>query len=143
MPTYATLTQVRDEVADAPADDAELTKLIERAERDIDRSVGAYRTSVDTGRKFDPTTLETVPRDALMRATCEQVRFRLLMGERFFTRPQHTDVSGPDYTTKGKLQRIGPATVDELESGGLFKLTTTWGPAVSDPPWKSFVLNVD
>lgn len=145
MPTYATQAQCENEIEGLTVNDpAAFARVIERAERDIDRAVGIRPVDSVTGRKFDPTTMEAVQRDALMRATAAQVEFRIAMGDRFFIRPQHESSSGPDYSVTGKLQRIGPKAMEELELSGLFRLSTTWGGHNdSDPPWHDFTHNTD
>lgn len=145
MPTYATQAQCLQEIEGLTVNDADaFDRVIERAERDIDRAVGVYSVDEITGRKFDPSTMVAVKRDGLMRATAAQVEYRIAMGDRFFIRPQYESTSGPDYSVQGKLQRLGPKATEELELGGFFRLSTTWGGHnESDPPWHDFTHNTD
>ena len=121
--------------------DAEITALLVGATRDIDATVGATNERLDDGRRFDPSTLTTADAGVLSRATCAQAEYRKEMGERFFIRPQHAEVSGPDYGTKGKLQRIGPRVWDELAGSGVLRLSTQWaGSGSSSPAWRNFAV---
>jgi hypothetical protein len=121
--------------------DAEVTTLLKAATRDIDATVGSTNERQEDGRRFDPMTLSTVDAGVLSRATCAQAEYRKEMGERFFIRPQHAEVSGPDYGTKGKLQRIGPRVWDELAGSGILRLSTQWaGSDTHTPPWRDFAV---
>jgi hypothetical protein len=136
MPTYATkadcLAYIEGLTVD---DDAAFDRVIERAEDQIDRVLG-QEVPVAGGRKYSGSTLtalEARTREALKRAVCAQVEYRIEMGERFFTRAQHESVSGPDFTTQGKLPRIGPKVWEELRSSGLARMTTSIGGDRPDP----------
>lgn len=144
MPTYATTEQVTEYVEGGSGVElpAALDALIERAERDVDRIVGARAVDDATGLKFVPATLTTGERDDLMRATAAQVEYRASMGEDFFVREQFERVTGPEFSTEGTLPRIGPKVWEELAGSGLLKLTTSWGGSGSSPPWASFAYNV-
>lgn len=144
MPTYATKA---DCIAYIPGlsvnDDEEFDKLIERAERDIDSIIGFRASDTTTGKKFVPLNLTTNERNALRDATCAQVEYRLEMGERFFVRPQHNKVRGPEFETEGRLPRIGPKVITELEGGVLLSLSSSWNNVDGNPPWLSFSHNID
>lgn len=142
MPTYATAADVRAytqlDALDALAD-ADIEKLIDAAERDIDSAVGHFTIEDGQTLKFAPISkLDTTQRDTLNRATCAQVEYRHVMGPEFFVRAQHAKVSGPEFSTEGTLPEVGPGAWRELEGSGLLKLTTTWGGRGSDPPWRDF-----
>lgn len=146
MPTYATPEQVTEYVEDSgvalPEDPDALARLIERAERDVDRAVGVHSVDDDSGLKFVPASLSTGERGDLMRATAAQVEYRASMGEGFFVREQYEKVEGPEFKTEGELPRIGPKVWEELAGSGLLKLTTSWKGEGTAPPWYSFTHNV-
>lgn len=142
MTTYTTATAVKDFTALdklAALDGAEIDKLIEQAERDIDGAVGHYTIEDGETLKFSPITkLDTAQRGTLSDATCAQVEYRFVMGPEFFIRAQQTRVKGPEFETEGTLPYVGPGTWRELEGSGLLRLTTSWGGRGEDPPWRNF-----
>jgi hypothetical protein len=78
-----------------------------------------YRRAA-SGLKFDPLSqLTSVQALALKRATCAQAEYRFEMGEEFFVQAQYGQVSGPDFSQTGKLPRVGPTAVQELQGYGL------------------------
>ncbi|MEJ7786558.1 MAG: hypothetical protein WKF96_17285 [Solirubrobacteraceae bacterium] len=99
-------------------DPAALERLLERAERDIDTLLGDYDRQPGTDRKLDPAALTTHQAYALRRATCAQAEYRIAMGEEFFVQAQYTYVSGPDFSRRGELPRIGPKVLGELADCG-------------------------
>lgn len=127
-PTYATIVQLRDYTGKTSGElsDTAALAVLQRAEADID-SLAVVGRPVDdtTGLRFDPDTLTAAEVRTLARATCAQAEYRLEMGASFFIRPQHAEVSGPEFTTKGRLGRIGPQTYNELRGSQLVRLTTT------------------
>lgn len=128
MPTYATIAQLRTYVQldSAALGDTEATNLLAKAEGDIDSIANIDRPiSAATGRRFAPAELSTVEALQLQRATCAQAEYRREMGNSFFVRGQFDKVSGPDFTTEGKLGAIGPQTWRELRANGFIRLTTT------------------
>lgn len=128
MPTYATATDFTTYSEGAVIDDAVGTdRLLERAERDIDSClIGPLLTS---GLKYDPTLtdstaagyLTSAQKQLLMRATVAQAEYRLAKGEDFFIHAQYDRVSGPDFTTEGRLPYIGPKAVREIAATGLWR----------------------
>lgn len=126
--TYATAAQLRSYTGDTSQtlSDATAAALIEAAERDID-SLAPVDRDVDatTGLRFDPAALSTREALILRRATCAQAQYRQLMGSEFFIRGQYAEVNGPEFSTKGRLGIIGPATWRELKGNGFIRLTTT------------------
>ena len=143
--SYATPTDVRDFTLNADLialDDDELLKRIIAAEPDVDRAVGFYAVR-DNGRRFDPLTMTQRDGRALARATAAQVEYRFVMGEDFFTRDQHASVNGPEFSVQGRLARIGPKVYEELQSGRLLALSTSWKGVGDSPPWASFSHNLD
>lgn len=142
---YALPADVRDFTLDEALialDDAELAKRIAAAESDVDRAVGFYAVR-DDGRRFDPQTMTQRDSQALARATSAQVEYRFVMGEDFFTRDQYASVNGPEFSTQGKLARIGPKVYEELQSGSLLQLSTSWKGVGDAPPWATFSHNLD
>ena len=124
---YATAAQLRAYIglSSEVMSDATADALISRAERDIDSLCVIDRPVLSDGRRFDPAALSSPEVIALQRSTCAQAEYRYTMGADFFTRWQHTKVSGPDYTTEGTLAQIGPAVYRELAATGLARLSTT------------------
>jgi hypothetical protein len=120
MPTYATRADCLDYTEGLTVGDTvAFDRLIERAEKDVDSVLGEYAVDEVTGRKFAPADLTTAQANALRDATCAQVEYRVEMGERFFTRAQYSETSGPDFTKKGKLPYYAPKLVMELRGSGL------------------------
>lgn len=143
MPTYTTQADfeayVEGWVTDNPA---ALDRLLERAERDVDSVIGYSATrNQTTGLKLNPAELETWRAAALSRAVCAQAEYRNKMGEDFMVRAQHGAVSGPDFSTSGRLPYIGPKVLIELEGTSLAQRTTTVGSGSMRPPWYDFAYN--
>lgn len=128
MPTYATASELRSYIGvDSTAlPDATANGLIEKAEKDID-SVAVVDRPINeaTGLRFAPASLSTSEARILRRATCAQAEFRREMGSEFFVRGQYEEVTGPDYSTKGRLGSIGPQVWRELAGTGFIRLSTT------------------
>lgn len=122
MSSYAVAADFASYVEGWQTDDsAALSRLLDRAERDIDTLLGDYTRNPATGLKLDPAALTTHQAYALRRATCAQAEYRFMMGEDFFVQDQFQFVSGPDFTRRGSLARIGPKVMGELANSG-FKL---------------------
>lgn len=142
MPTYATAAEVKDytQLVDLAAlGDADIDKLIDAAERDVDSAVGHFPIDDGETLKFAPISkLDTTQRDTLKRATCAQVEYRYTMGPQFFIRAQRAKTKGPEFETEGALPEFGPGAWRELEGSGLLKLTTTWSGRGAEPPWRDF-----
>lgn len=125
MGTYATGAEVNAYIeggsgyADA---DATLERHIQRAQRDVDRAAGVWVVDRTTGLKFTPSAMGAVPRAALMRATAAQVEYRLAKGEAFFME-EPMAVQGPDFSSQYREPRIGPKVYEELQLGGLRRVT--------------------
>lgn len=113
--TYAGLTE-------AALSAAEVAKLLRLAERDVDRAAGPRHRYPD-GHKFDVPNMDAAQRGFLNRATCAQAEFRLQVGPNFFIEDQRESTSGPDYSETGRLPRFGPKAREEMEQGGLLRLT--------------------
>lgn len=126
-PTYATAEQLRDYTGktEEQLPDEEALLLIQKAERDLDSLAVVGRPTLENGHRFDPETLDEADQNTLTAACCAQAEYRLEMGPSFFIRGQHDEVSGPEFSTKGKLGKIGPQTMRELRATQLVKLTTT------------------
>lgn len=135
---YATIEDLKAWTGDTSLAGAEVERALARAEDDIDRAVGAWPIDPATGRKFDPESgdLEAWRYERLRDATCAQAEYRLHMGEAFFTEGQADSVSGPGVSSSGRLPRLSPQAREQLESGGLLRLTTLLtGTLVPDPRW--------
>lgn len=142
VPTYATADDLRDYTGKSAQDlpDEAALAVIRKSEADLDSlAVVGRPVDEDTGRRFDPDTLSVNEARALRDAVCAQAEYRLLMGDEFFIRPQHAEVSGPEFSTKGKLGRIGAQTITELRAApGLIRMTTTTTNRRGDldPTWR-------
>lgn len=124
--TYATVADLRAYADLTGGDDADLTRVLLRAERDVDRVVGNQGARPDSQLlKFDPASMGARQADALKRGTCAQAEYRIAMGEPFMVKGQHKSVSGPQFSTSGKLPRVGPKVMDELAP-----LINRWGTVV-------------
>lgn len=129
MGIYATVDQLRAYADLVGGDDGDLELVIERAERQIDSLLGPWPLQAN-GRKMGAPTgvneLDLTPDQAnvLSAATCAQAEYRIQMGEPFFVKAQRTKVSGPEFTTEGKLPRIGPKVADELLAAPELRLRT-------------------
>lgn len=134
---YVTVEQVREYAGlnfpdlDLPEDDAELEALIIRAELDIDRMCQGWPL-LSTGRRFDPPTLPVTSRDALVRATCEQVLFvgRVGVDELTTSHDLVTGVGGSLTFAALPPDRIGRRTLECLSGFGLI----TWSGCVEPYP---------
>lgn len=140
-PTYATAEQLRDYTGKTSGElsDNDALAVLRRAEGDIDSvAVVGRPVNDDTGRRFDPDALSAGEARTLRLATCAQAEYRLEMGDSFFVRGQHAEVSGPEFSTKGTLGRIGPQTMNELRGSQLVRLTTTTTNRRGDldPTWR-------
>lgn len=77
---------------------AALTKLLIRAQRDIDAILGPIPRSQTTGLKLDPSTLRDWEAEALSNAVCAQAEFRLAVGEDTLAAGRATSQEqGPDF----------------------------------------------
>lgn len=73
------------------------------------------------GTRLDVWMLQPSQVTALRRATCAQAEYRDQMGEDFFIKAQWQSVSGPEFTTQGKLPFLGPKVFRELNGSGLIE----------------------
>jgi hypothetical protein len=114
--TYATLEEAK-AYSDllVELDDAEITKLLEKSERDVDSLLDGPPNPT-TGLKRDPGTMTTAEAAALSRATSAQAEYRYAMGPDFFREPQYQSVSGPNFSRTGTADFIGPQVRRELAS---------------------------
>jgi hypothetical protein len=121
MPTYTTPADVNLYIEGGTGlDEASLNRYIDRAERDVDRALTQYALSPGQDLKVNPLT-DITPEQAtaLARAVAAQVEYRLHLGEEFFIEHQYESTSSPDYSTNGRVPRIGPKVFEELRSGNL------------------------
>jgi hypothetical protein len=120
MSTYAQNADVEAYIEGWVTDDpAALTRVIERAEQDLDTLLFGAVSWPDpplvTNRKLDPASLSTQEVRTLNRATCAQTEYRITMGEDFFRRAQFQSTSGPGgFSSQGKLPALGPKVQREL-----------------------------
>jgi hypothetical protein len=124
VPTYATADDVAAYIPGLVIDDAAgFDELIERAERDVDRLLGAYPRQPSTGLKLEPSRLYAWQAAALARAVSAQAEYLLAVGPDADVTPSPTPakVSGPDfaidYVQDGATASAGiaPKVARELE----------------------------
>jgi hypothetical protein len=135
-PVYATAEDFRDYVRDVPADtlavphDEAIERLLERAERDVDRIAAGPLPPLETGRKFDLDDLTEAQADALKRATCAAAEWRLAMGEAELIAADDgvAQVGGLITLTTRPVERVAPKLREELAGSGLFLYSGTLRP---------------
>lgn len=124
MATYASNSDFEAYVPGWVTDNAdELTKLLDRAERDVDGILGPIPRNPETGLKLDPDDLKDWEKAALANAVCAQAEYRLSIGEAALATGRSKKAEkGPDFevqygdmgtTATGSL--IGPKVKLELE----------------------------
>lgn len=130
MPTYATAADLRAEleVNEATLSDTAANKLLGKAERRIDRLLGAVRIYEATGRKIDPTELEawraTKVKDATVAIAAATYRDSTV-----FDTPQAKSIEGPSFklTDLTPVKPAAAAVLVEacalLDEAGLRRLT--------------------
>jgi hypothetical protein len=70
--------------------------------------------------RFNPSQLlEYNQLESLKSAVCAQAEYMFNMGPKFFVEEQYSNVSGPDFSTKGKLPKIAPKARREMALAGL------------------------
>lgn len=118
--TYATVEDLAAYVADVPEivvpDGEAAERLLERAERDVDRVYGPWPI-LSTGLKFDPGSLPVTAREALRRATCAAAEFRLIVGEDELI--GDTEYAPEQLRVLRSAGRIAPKMREELSGHGL------------------------
>lgn len=121
MSTYAQISDCKSySTSLATLSDAALQSALDAAEKDIDSLFLGRPLVVATGRRWDITdaSLTTTTLNGLRDAACAQTEYRIAQGPAFFTQAQYASVKGPDFTTTGKLPRVGPKAVEELLASG-------------------------
>lgn len=123
MSTYATLADLDAFTADfelvaLPDDPAKAQRILDRAERDVDRILGPYERQV-TGLKLDPQALSGPAAAALARAVCAQAVHRIALGEDWFSEPD--DLVTGDIRVLRAAERISGRVYEELSGFGLMR----------------------
>jgi hypothetical protein len=77
-------------------------------------------------RKINPDKLTPAQEDNLKRATAEQIKYRRLMGEEFFSRPQRDKSSAEGVSVEGRLPHIGERVTAILADAGLINRLGTY-----------------
>jgi hypothetical protein len=114
--TYTTRAAVEAYMEGWVTDDpAALDREIARAERQVDGLLKGDPLEA-TGLKVDVAALLPWQASALADAVAAQTEYRLQMGPAFFVEDQYGEVTSPQYTTKGRLSRIGPKVLEELRA---------------------------
>lgn len=127
-------------VTEAQMPDDMLARTIRLAQDDIDAACGGWVVYEDTGLKFSSIdlALSDVQGMLLSQATCEQVEYRMTVGDDFLIREQYETQSGPGYGTSGQLRKVTGRAYSKLSQGGFLRLTShtsnTNGRAVGDLP---------
>lgn len=122
MPTYATQADFEAYVEGYVTDDAAaLGRLLEKAERDIDRLLFHGIGVPTNGLRIVPANLTTWAREGLARAVCAQAEYRLAKGEPFFVEKQLPGRSGGDFSSPVAEPRYGPKVFEELRQSGLIR----------------------
>ena len=107
--------------------DAEILKAEENID---DLAIGAvderHLLEEELWRKINPETIVPFKADGLARATAEQVKYRRVMGEEFFYKPQRDKGSIEGVNFEGTLPHISPKALAILSDVGLInKLGTS------------------
>lgn len=125
MAEYATEDQVKAylDATGTAYEDADVTRLIDQCEREVDNGIGVRARDATTGLRYVPANLVAYKADALARAVGAQVEYHLVKGEGFFAefRPQQT--TGRDYSVAEREPYLAPKARMELSTAGLMKLT--------------------
>lgn len=145
MATYATTADLAALIEGFTVDDsAAAERLLERAEREIDRVLGPWPLLDATGLKMDPSTLSALDADVLRRATVAQAEYELTMGYDFFVRPQYAKTVANGVSIDGKAPRVGPKALTELLRFTQRRPgTRVGGRNGMRAPWEPFVRNLD
>jgi hypothetical protein len=127
--TYATVADLRAYVLDSGVlvahDDPSAERVLQRAERDVDRLLGPYPV-LTTGRKRDPVLLTAPQQQALARATCAAAEFRIAMGEDELVGVEDgIAAAGPVTFSKNPITRVAPKALEELAGSGLVTYSGT------------------
>ena len=101
-----------------------------QAEQDLDDlALGAQPEKEMTTapfRKIDPAKISDKQESSLARATAEQIKYRRLMGEEFFSRPQRDKGSTEGVSYEGRLPHIGERVLAILADAGLVNRLGTY-----------------
>jgi len=125
MAAYATIedyTEYTGGAAPTEASDEEaaLLRALARASSQVDRVITWAGDRDETNHlriNLEDANLTDWDRVCLVRATCAQAEYRLVMGEEFFLGGQHTETTTPDgWGMKGALPHISPAVWIELRN---------------------------
>lgn len=129
MGVYTTVADLRaqPEIPDvAPPDDATLEQTISLAEDRIDDWLGGWPVRLDgpsIGRKIVEDEVEPVAWEKLGTATV-RLAARLYANPRLLDGPEWTEISGPDFSTKGRAPTLRKLqdVVAPLNASGLRQL---------------------
>jgi hypothetical protein len=118
--TYCTIEQFTDRSTYSVDDVDLLTKVMARAERQVDGLLTGFGPNLPNGLAVEPLVdLEPEQADALVDAIVAQTEYRLTMGEEFFRTNEPQSVSGPDFSRSGRLGKIADETLNALRRGRL------------------------
>lgn len=106
------------ELLKVPADLERAQRILDSAERDVDRVLGPY-TRQPGGLKLNTTKLTDEQSDALARAVCAQATHRLALGEDWFSEPD--DLVTGDIRVLRPAERVAGRVYEELSGFGLMQ----------------------
>lgn len=125
---YATPDDVRDWLTLPDLTDEQLIPVIRKCQIDIDAGAGSWEPYADTALKFasdvTPDVLSSLQAKLLTRATCQQVEYRMTVGEDFMVKEQYESESGPDGSVSGKVKKLSAYAYASLASASLLRLNT-------------------
>jgi hypothetical protein len=123
--TYCSTTTFLDRSTYVIDDVTLLTKVMARAERQVDGLLSGFGPNLGGGLAVEPLVdLDADERECLEDAVIAQTEYRLAMGEEFFRVNEAQSISGPDYSRTGKLGKIHDDVFTELRRGGLIEQWT-------------------
>jgi hypothetical protein len=103
-----------------------LTKVMARAEKQVDEKLSGWGPNLAGGLAVDPDVdLDAEERECLEDAVIAQTEYRLSMGEEFFRTNEPDSMSGPDYSRSGKLGKFADEAWSALRRGGLVEQWTS------------------
>ena len=101
-----------------------------QAEQDLDDlAIGVqpkYQMETAPYRKINPVKVSERQEMSLARATVEQIKYRRLMGEEFFNRPQRDKGSSEGVSYEGRLPHISERALAILADAGLINKLGTF-----------------
>jgi hypothetical protein len=146
MAVYASQTDLAAWVEDnpyvmLPGEDEAVERLLQAAERAVDRAIGGTTRDGPNGLRVDPDALDEDAREALRRATCAAAEHLEMLGPEFWV--AEDDFLPNEVTILRRAQRESPRMLEELAGHGLVRrsgcvatpeTTTTTILSAQEPP---------